>query len=366
MTQIKTAIIGTGGIARAHVRANQSVGDRTALVAAMDIDTDRVGAFCETHEIATPYTDFETLLNNEKPDLVHICTPPGLHADLSIQAMEAGAWVYCEKPMVASLEELDRVQAVEARTGKHCTSVFQWRFGSGGQHLNHLIQTNAMGDLLVGVCNTVWYRGPDYYAVDWRGKWETEVGGTTMIHGIHAIDFFLWHMGDWTEVRAMIGTLDRDIDVEDVSMALVKFERGAMGSIVNSALSPRQESYLRFDFQKATVELSHLYRYVNEDWTYSIRENADETDKQALVQWQALPENQLSSHDAQLATLLDDMEHDRQPLTSGNEARRTVEFLTSMFKSGFTGQPVQRGSITPDDPFYRALNGGYRIPKERQ
>src|SRR5205814_3895037 len=192
------------------------------------------------------YTDATKMLAEQRPELVHICTPPGLHCKLSIQSMEAGAWVLCEKPICASLAELDRLADAEKRTGKFVSSVFQMRFGSAAQHLRKLMKENALGKPLVGLCNTTWYRSHEYYAVPWRGKWSTELGGPTMIHGIHVMDLFLYLLGDWQEVRAMIGTLDRKINVEDVSMAMVRFENGVMGSIVNSILCPRQETHLRF------------------------------------------------------------------------------------------------------------------------
>ena len=74
------------------------------------------------------------------------------------------------------------------------------------------------------------------------------------------MDLFLWLSDDWQEVGAMTGTLDCAIEADDVSMATVRFSNGALGSIVNSALSPRQETYLRLDFQRATVELRSLYK----------------------------------------------------------------------------------------------------------
>jgi predicted dehydrogenase len=153
----------------------------------------------------------------------------------------------------------------------------------------------------------------------------------------------------------MMGTLDRDIEVEDVSMAIVRFENGAMGHITNSVLSPREESYLRLDFQKATVELTHLYRYTNQNWRYSIPPNAPYVDELAL--WQAIPDEVPSSHATQLTALLDDMARNERPLTSGPEARRTIEFITSLYKSAMTGQPVQRGFIDEDDPFYHRMCG---------
>src|SRR5690606_33052845 len=144
--------------------------------------------------------------------------------------------------------------------------------------------------------------------------------------------------------------------VEDVSMAIVRFENGAMGSITNSVLSPREESYLRFDFEKATVELSHLYGYGPGNWKYT---KAPEADPQEFARWSAVPGQKLAGHSAQVAALLDSMDKGERPLVSGVEARRTIEFITALYKAAITGTPVRRGEITPNDTCYRSMNGGF-------
>ena len=353
--RVRVALIGTGGIARAHREAIRLNEDRVELVAAVDIDEARVNAFCSENDIPHAYSDPVAMLHTERPQLVHICTPPGTHCELSIQAMESGAWVLCEKPLCASLAEMDRIEEVEQRTGNYCASVFQWRFGAGGQHLKKLIDSEAMGPPVVGTALTTWYRDEDYYAVPWRGNWASELGGCSMIHGIHAMDFLLWLFGEWREVRAMMDTLVHNIDVEDVSMASVRFANGALANITNSVLSPRPETYMRFDFPKATVELTHLYGYNNEHWRYSMVEGADYEDK--LTEWATLPADRIARHPSQLSDLLDDMERNQRPLTSGPGVRGTIEFLTALYKSAITGQPVLRGSIQPGDIYYTRMNG---------
>ncbi len=354
VSPVRAVLIGTGVIARAHVTAVRALAPRIVLTGALDIDAARVEAFCAEHDIPHAYTDVDALLAAEQPQVALIATPPGTHADLCIRSMEAGAWVLCEKPLCASLAEMDRIEAAEQRTGKFTSSVFQWRFGSGGQHLKRLIAENAMGRPLV--CNSLitWYRAPAYYAVPWRGKWATELGGTSMGHGIHAMDFVLWLLGEWTEVRAMVATLDRDIEVEDTSMAIVRFANGAVANMSNSTLCPRESSYVRFDFEKATVELTHLYRYRNDAWRYS---GAPDVDAATLAQWATLPPDHESSHDAQLSMFLDSLAAGERPAVSGPDVRRTIEFLASLYKAGMTGAPVRRGSITPDDPYYHRMCG---------
>ena len=351
----RAAIIGTGAIADAHVVALREAGERVKLVAAVDIDAERLRAFSTEKEIPQTYANAVDMLDAVKPDLVLIATPSSTHCELSVLSMEAGAWVLCEKPLCGSLAEMDRIEEAEKRTGNYCSSVFQWRFGSGGQHLKRLIESEEMGRILV--CNSLvtWYRTPAYYAVPWRGRWETELGGTSMTLGIHAMDFVLWLLGEWQEVRAMIGRLDRDIEVENVSMASVRFANGAMANLTNSALSPRESSYLRFDFQRATVELSHLYRYANEDWRYTVLKDAPCGEEQPA--WGEIPEERPSSHGTQLSAFLDSMDRGCRPAVSGLDVRGTIEFLTSLYKSGMTGLAVSQGSIGAGDPFYHSMCG---------
>src|SRR3972149_2839577 len=138
MKPLRTAIVGTGAISSSHFKALDYHKERVEIVAAVDVSPQNLKRFCEEYSIKHAYCDMQTMLDEQKPDLVHICTPPGTHFALCVQALRHGAHVLCEKPLVASLDEVDRLQAVERETGMTCSTVFQWRFGSGAQHLKRL------------------------------------------------------------------------------------------------------------------------------------------------------------------------------------------------------------------------------------
>ncbi|HSI85046.1 MAG: Gfo/Idh/MocA family protein [Candidatus Methylacidiphilales bacterium] len=366
MSKIKAAIIGTGGISWAHMVAHKQNPGRTEVLAAVDVDQKRVNDFALKHHIPGTYTDVAKMLAEVEPDIVHICTPPSTHASLAIQAMEAGAWVLCEKPMCGSLEEFDRISEAEKRTGNYCSSVFQWRYGSSSRHLKKLFSNGKLGRALVGICQTTWYRSHSYYDVPWRGRWDAELGGPTMGHGIHSMDHFLYILGEWSEISAQIATLDRRIEVEDVSMAIVKMENGCMASIINSVLSPREESYLRLDFQKATVELRHVYSHKNRDWTIHAAPLGHDVQTEIAHEWDALTEDQCSSHGTQLKEVLDCLERNQRPLVSGAEARRTIEFISCLYKAASTGTVIKRGDVKPGDPFYHCIGGSFAMAKKER
>jgi predicted dehydrogenase len=362
----RALLVGTGSVAESHVRAIDASLGRVQLVGAVEVDAERLRAFGERYKIAALHTDYAAALRDVRPDLVLIAAPPAFHADMTVAALEAGAWVLCEKPYCASLAELDRIDDAERRTGRFAACVFQQRFASTTAHVRRLAAEGLLGRPLVAVCNTLWFRDATYYAVPWRGKWATDFGGPTMGLGIHAMDHLLHLLGDWAEVRAQVATLDRAIEVEDVSLALIRFANGAHASVVNSALSPRQETYLRLDYQRATLELTHLYGYTRDNWRFTPAPNAHDEGNNLTQAWQTFPPDVGSTHTAQLAEFIASFDARTRPLTSGDDARRTLDLLASLYKSAFTGLPVARGSIHPGDPFYNAFHGGRVVPRSAE
>lgn len=356
MREYTGAIIGTGGIAAAHVRAWQAMGGRERIVAAMDVDAARVAAFCGEHGIQEVYTDVAPMLAAVKPDLVHVCSPPNLHAVQVIQCLEAGAWVLCEKPFCAGLAEWDAIAAAEERTGRYCEVGFQWRWGSAARHFKRLLDGGTFGRPLTGVCDMLWYRDAAYFAAaPWRGAWATAFGGPTTNTGIHGMDLYLWTMGDWAEVTALAVTLDHPMAVDDVTLALVRFESGAIASFANSWVSPRMDSRLRWDTQRGTVELITQGSYTNEKWHVTPGKNPG--DEAITEAWGTLAEDEGSTQIPMLRSLLDAMDANVRPSVSGAESRRTVEFLSGVYKSAATKTTVRRGSIQPGDPFYDRMWG---------
>ncbi|MEV8592345.1 Gfo/Idh/MocA family oxidoreductase [Streptomyces sp. NPDC052012] len=354
----RVAVVGTGAIVSGgHLPALRAHADRTELVAAVDVDRDRLDAFRRQAGAGVAgYTSTGAMLDAVRPDLVVIGTPPSLHLEQTVAALKAGAWVWCEKPLCLSLAEYDEIAAAEEASGAYASVVFQHRYGSGAVHARELISSGALGTPLVAHCQTTWHRGTGYYSVPWRGRWSTEGGGPTMGHGIHQYDLLLHLLGPWEEVRAMAGRLVHATESEDVSTALVRFRGGALATVVNSVLSPHEMSRIRIDCADATVELTHLYGHRNDDWSYT---PAPHVPAERAAAWRTPAADVPSSHTAQLGALLDAWDAGVRPPGSGQEARGTLEFAAALYKAAFTGQPVRAAEIVPGDPYYEAMHGGH-------
>ncbi|MFB7800800.1 Gfo/Idh/MocA family protein [Isoptericola sp. NPDC056134] len=367
---MKVTILGAGAIAGAHVEAVRALAAHggpggVEVTHVVDVDADRAAAFAAAHLVPHHSTDLQALLDAGEVDVVHICTPPSVHLQAAVAALRAGAHVVVEKPAVLSLAEADALaaaerQAIDAGLPGRFTQIVQHRFGAGIQRLRRLLDDGTLGAAYVAQCDTLWFRTPDYFAVPWRGRFDTEGGGTTMGHGIHQFDLLLAVLGPWTEVRAMAGRLARHTDTEDVSTALVRFASGTMATITNSAISPRQTSRLRFDTEAATVELEHLYGYDDTSWTVTPvagREDVAEAWAADVAASATSVDGGASGHLAQLVpTYRAFTAGDVLPVTVA-DTRATLELAAAIYKSAFTDAIVRAGEIVDGDPFHVSMAG---------
>lgn len=346
------AVVGVGAIAGAHATALRAHADRARLISVVDVDGARAAAFAQRWGVPSVAPDLATALAGGV-NLVHLCTPPSTHLPLALECLRAGVDVLVEKPPTLSLAELDELAEASAAGGGHLATVFQHRFGAGAARLRAMVAAGEFGRPQIATCHTLWHRDDDYYAVPWRGRWETEGGGPTMGHGIHQFDLLLSVLGPWEQVTAVAARRSRPVQTEDVSMALVTFADGTVASVVNSVVSPRQTSDLRFDFEHATVELSHLYGYTEDNWTVT-----PVPGHEAIAdRWAAGRSATVGGHTGQLAAVLDALDAGLAPPVTVADTRRTMEFVAAVYASAFTGRPVHSGQIDRHSPFATRMNG---------
>ncbi|GAB3693876.1 Gfo/Idh/MocA family protein [Nocardiopsis oceani] len=353
---VRVAIVGTGNIARFHAEALLAEPERASVVAAVDVDPPALESFRSRHAIPRGYASLESMLVAERPQLVHVCTPPGVHRDQVEACLGAGASVLVEKPPALSLVEAEKMAAAEGgEHGPWMATVFQHRFGSGALRVRSLMEAGVLGRPLVATCHTTWFRPQEYFDVPWRGRWKTEGGGPVLGHGIHQTDLLLALLGEWTEVSAVVRRQARRIETEDVSIARVDFANGAVASVVTSLLSPQEESRIRIDFEHATVELTHLYGYGDDDWRITPAPGFEE---QVAEAWEAAEHGVNSGHHSQIVRVLDALRDGSPPPVTSKESLSTLRMVAAVYASSFEGRPVTPADLGPDSPFHERMNGG--------
>ena len=375
--RLKVAIVGCGGIAHQHAKAYAGSG-RTQLVGLVDIVPEHAEAYADAYGGPT-YPDVSSLMSEARPDLVSIATPPGAHAEVAAEVLRAGGSVLIEKPPCPTLAELDVVAEAERAGGGAAYVVFQHRHGSGARRASELLDSGALGRPLVAVCETLWFRPESYFDPDWRGTWSGEGGGPTLGHGIHQIDLLLHLLGPWRDLTATAVRQERPVEFEDVSLATVGFEDGAVASVINSLLSPRELSRIRIDTTAGTLEVDHVYGYRDADWSFfplpsaetaaslgrdpGVRDDSGagpdaEPDQSADVWATSAGTDVPSNHAAQITRLVDDLLAGRIHQTTLASTRGTVEFVTGVYASALLGTPIRRAELVPSHPFYADLTGG--------
>ena len=245
-------IVGAGVIATVHAEAIATLPD-AAVVAVTDVVPERARDLAARCGCAAE-PGLGALLARDDVDVVSVCVPSGLHAEVGVQAAAAGKHLVVEKPIDVTLAAADRLIGAARAAGVVMTVISQHRFDPGLIELRRLLDQGALGRLVLGEASTKWYRSQGYYdSAPWRGTWALD-GGSLMNQGIHYVDLLRWSMGPLAEVMAVCTTQTHQVEVEDATLAVLKFSSGAVGTIVAStAVFPGFAQRLEISGTRGTV-----------------------------------------------------------------------------------------------------------------
>jgi len=336
-------IVGTGVIAETHAAAIAAV-PGARLVAVTDVAPERAARFAGGRGCAAE-PGLDALLARDDIDVVSVCVPSGLHAEVGIQAAAAGKHLVVEKPIDVSLAAADRLIDAVDGAGVAMTVISQHRFDPGLVELRGLIDDGALGRLVLGEASTKWYRSQGYYdSAPWRGTWALD-GGSLMNQGIHYVDLLRWTLGPIVEVSAVYATEDHKIEVEDTALAVLRFTSGAVGTIVSStAVFPGFAQRLEVSGTGGTVlvEDGEIVRSAftsdsPDPGLRGTRLSRSASGDGAAANAAALG---VASHAAQIADLLTAVEQGRQPSVTGRDGRDTLEVILAVYESAREGRPV--------------------------
>jgi predicted dehydrogenase len=237
--KLRTAVVGCGVIGRQHAQVITNNKDLELIALVDPIETaaaslaDSVEKDMQKPRPAT-YSSLAVALKDPEIDLVAVCTPSGLHADLAVEALNAGKHVIIEKPIDVDLPSARRVaDAAAAATGQVISVISQHRFDPASVAVARAVRSGRFGRITSGVASLAWWRGQNYYdSGQWRGTWELDGGGAVMNQGVHSVDLLLWFLGTPVQIQAHTALLAHErIEVEDTAVATVRFASGALAVI---------------------------------------------------------------------------------------------------------------------------------------
>jgi predicted dehydrogenase len=339
-------IAGCGVIAPTHAAAVAAL-PNAHLVAVTDVVPEKAMAFAAEHGVAWD-ADLDALLARPDIDVVSVCVPSGLHADIGIRAAQAGKHLVVEKPIDVTVAAADRLLDAAASAGVRLTVIAQHRFDAGIRRLRELVDQGRLGRLVLGDAVVKWYRSQGYYdSGDWRGTWALDGGGALMNQGVHYLDLLCWIMGPVDEVTALCATQAHTIEVEDAALALLRFSSGAVGLLqATTAAYPGFPERLEVSGTGGSV--------IVEAGEIRAAELADEQEDigaygsvrrppppPAGATAAADPAGVASApHRAQLADFLAALDSGGQPLVTGEQARAAVAVIRAVYDSARSGRPA--------------------------
>jgi predicted dehydrogenase len=363
ISMINVAIIGTGSISQQHIEGFLQFPDRCRIVALADIYPDKAEEKKNRYNLtdAVIYNDYKEAVLRRDIDLADICTPPFVHAETSIFCLNAGKHVLVEKPMAASLEECDAMLKAQKESGKLLSVVAQNRFLTGYMNLKKTLDSGLAGEIVHAQADSFWWRGLSYYDLWWRGTWEKEGGGCTLNHAVHHIDLMLWMMGLPEEVQAVFSnTSHNNAEVEDLSIALLKYKSGALGQITSSVVHHGEEQQLVFQGKKARISAPWKV-YASKQKSNGFPERDEETELIINEYYKELPKQRYTGHTPQIDDVLKAIETGAAPLVSGEDGRRTIELITAIYKAAISNKPVKL-PLERADNFYTVSGIRANVP----
>lgn len=253
---MKVGIIGMGAIGPIHINALLSRGQN--IVALCDIDTSKCEKANEKFSLSAKiYEDYKKMLDNEDLDVIHICTPHYLHAEMICEGLKRNVHVLCEKPLAINEKQLEEIENAVKNSKAQLGVCFQNHFNASVLYIKEYLKDK---EITGASANLIWDRGAAYYAQGaWRGTWSQEGGGVMINQAIHGLDLMQWLCGMPESVTAYTTNiaLKNEIEVEDTAFGLFRLKNG--GKMVVNATNAASfcfPIYYMFRASGHTVELS--------------------------------------------------------------------------------------------------------------
>ncbi len=359
MPKRRVAILGAG-IGRSHLDGYLALTDLYDVRVICDANLDRARTLAARSPHAATTELIDDAIDRDDVDLIDVCLPPHLHAEVAEKALHAGKDVVCEKPVCSSLVEFDRLAAQAEATERSLLPVFQYRYGVGLQKLSHLINANVTGKQLVASLETHWNRRAAYYDNPWRGRRAYELGGAVLSHAIHMHDLLTWMLGPVRRVFARTAVRVNDIETEDCASINLEMESGALVTHSITLGGADELSRIRVCFTDMTAENDGHAPYDPgaEPWQFRARpEGTQPQVDMALRDFSPGP----TGFTGLLTHIYTALGSKGEAAVMQETGRQSIELASAIYHSAATGEDV-RLPMVQEHPAYAGWNATHSEP----
>lgn len=339
MEKLKVGVIGCGSIARRRHLLEYEANSNVEIIAVCDVVPERAEEMASQYN-AKAFVDYKDLLATEGLDAVSVCLPNYLHAPVSIDALNAGYHVLCEKPMAISKEEAENMIEAAEKNDKKLMIGHNQRFVSSHQKAKELIDSGAIGKIY-SLRTTFGHPGPEAWSIDGRESWffdkEQAFIGALGDLGVHKSDLIRYLLGEITEVGAFVETnAKEDTEIDDNAVCIVKTETGVIGTITASW------AYVAGGDNSTVIYGENAILRLENDPVYSliVQYKNGETVNYELDKIQTNEEDgQTNTH--VIDHFVDAIIHDKEPLINGEEGMKSLAVILAAIESNKTKKLVQ-------------------------
>jgi len=244
---MKVSLIGCGGIARVHAQCIAESGQ--TFLSCCDEKLANAEAFAKEYT-CKPYSNMREMLDSERPDVVHICTPHYTHVPLALYALARDIHVVLEKPAASFAGDIAVLLDAAGRSKAQTAVCFQNRYNASSLYAKEMLAAKALGGIVGARAYVSWSRHGGYYTdSDWRGSLNTEGTSVLINQSIHTLDLVQWLIG--SEPLAVEGstanrTLKGVINTEDTAEACLTFA-GGINAIFHATVGYRSDAAITLE-----------------------------------------------------------------------------------------------------------------------
>lgn len=362
MKKLKIGFVGCGGIAnQKHFPALSALNDKVEMVAFCDIIIERAEKAAKQYGTpdAKVYQDYKELLKDKSIDVIHVLTPNVSHSFITVDALESGKHVMCEKPMAINAAEAKKMLDAKNKSGKKLSIGYQNRFRQDSLQLKDACKQNELGEVYFAKAHAVRRKGvPTWGVFPDKSK---QGGGPLIDIGTHALDLTLWMMNNYkpkyvvgstyqklkdNPMGNMFGPWDPNtFEVEDSAFGYIKMSDGATifleAAWALNVLNPKEAQVTLCGTKKGAEMNGKAFA----DEGYVVFNGAEHGSLVETKPSQAggvayFAGQSTKANDVEAKMWIDSLLNNTDPMVLPEQAFVVTQILEAIYRSSETGEPV--------------------------